>query len=340
MCRQIFAMMSDGVHEMKDYVTLAKSDPSFNAVGQIYDQSTGAMQTCVLIRQNTVLTAAHGVIHNKNPKKITVTFDIDKNRVSYRGASVDIDPRYLNSPHEMIDFGIITLEKDVEGITPVTLQDEIDGTLEGHEILCVTYGNKDIDPMFKVKRRAFYLPEISTYYYPTNSPDFSESVALSSLFIAPQKNFRGPEPSLFEKILGFFFGRKQLSEDDEEFLEAEIYQRLDEGYATWKKMGKPPFALALPGSSGAPVFIKHKNSWVLLGMITSFAHLASPLFEVHTDKNLADLILSTPRETLYGHFQTVFTTLYKKSLRQGKEVYTLDKTILEKSSVSDLDNLE
>lgn len=322
-------MMSDGIHNMSDYVTLAQSDPTFDAVGKIHDHSTGSMQTCVLVGNRTVLTAAHGVINNKNPQKIVVTFNRGEKKQSYHASTVTIDPRYLRSPNDMIDFAIITLEGDVEDIQPAQMREALPQE-DQPELICITYGNRDIDPMFKTKRRAFYLPEVSTYHYHGGIPEFNASTALSSLYIAPEKDFRGPKPSLWMRILGFFFGKKELFEDESEFLEAEIYNRLDDGFKAWENLKRPPYALALPGSSGAPVFIKHRGKWILFGMITSFAHLASPLFEVRSHENLAEVILSTPREKLYGHFQTVFTLLYKSTLEKGSHVYVLDKDIVGK----------
>lgn len=321
---QSFAMMSDGVHKQSDYSALATKFDAFDAVGILQDHSRHVMQTCVLISKDTVLTAAHGVENNQNPRAITISFDTKYGRTTYRANHVQVDPRYVRHHFDTLDFAIVTLEREVQGIEPAKILPTL--ALENNDPLIVaTYGNRDVDPMFAPKKRAFYLLETDRYYHYGEKPDFQENVSLASIYFSPYPYKIKTEENFWQKIKRILWGGlRPLSEDEAEFMEVEILPRMREARKNWQSQGKPPYALALPGSSGAPVFIIKENSLYLLGMITSFSHLASPLLEVNSSEKLAEIILSTDRERLYGHFQTVFTLLYKSGVEPSRETYTID----------------
>jgi hypothetical protein len=91
----------------------------------------------------------------------------------------------------------------------------------------------------------------------------------------------------------------------------------------WRKLGKPPYALTLAGSSGAPVFINLTENGVsktyVFGVIQSFSHLSSSSFHHSSGDRETHRLLHTDRQKIYGHYQSVFCIPYK--LSQALEAY-------------------
>ena len=243
-------MVSDGTHNQQAYINLAKERSSFESTCSVHDNKTLISQTGVLIAPNVVATAAHGIASIlaskdstlKSPTTIVpvndlnVTFDTNGWCSVYHAESVLIDSRYLNNlpgVEAKYDIAFIKLKEDVRGIQPAKIFPNAEVPLNS-PLYVVTFGSADLSKNSLLKR-AFKLYETDTYFshpFDEEALALNRSVLVSSLFFKPDESLKKPS----------------LSSD-------EIAIRTYEATQNWLKDGKGPYALALPGTSGAPVFI-------------------------------------------------------------------------------------
>lgn len=305
-----FAMVSDGVHSQQDYANLAKEKASFEAACSIHDKKTLIGQTGVLIAPNVVATAAHGIasILSKSSstaksattvvpvENLTVTFDTNGWCSVYHAESVLIDSRYLNNlpgVEAKYDIAFIKLKENVRGIEPAKVFSSAEVPLNS-SLYVVTFGNVDL-PKNSLTKRAFRLFEMDTYFshpFDEEALALNRSVLVSSLFFKPDETLKKPS----------------LSSD-------EVTIRTYEATQNWLNNGKAPYGLALPGTSGAPVFItltlNGKKQDYLFGIVTSFAHL-SGRHQAPKGKPEYEYILEN-RGKIFGEYQTIFALFYEEN---------------------------
>ncbi|MBY0281102.1 MAG: S1 family peptidase [Alphaproteobacteria bacterium] len=303
------AMVSDGAHGEQSYIKLAKEKSSFESACSVHDSKTSISQTGVLIAPNVVATAAHGIASIlaktnstlKSPTTIvpvsdlTVTFDTNGWCSVYQAESVLIDSRYLNNlpgVEAKYDIAFIKLKEDVRGIEPAKVFTNAEVPLNS-PLHVVTFGNADLSKNSLLKR-AFKLYEMDAYFshpFDEEALALNRSVLVSSLFFKPDEALKKPS----------------LSSD-------EVTIRTYEATQNWLKDGKGPYALALPGTSGAPVFVtlmvNGRKQDYLFGIITSFAHL-SGRHQAPKGQPEYQYILEN-REKVFGQYQTIFALFYEE----------------------------
>ena len=146
----------------------------------------------------------------------------------------------------------------------------------------LTYGSSDENSFFSdldiskesnSQLRGFYLFELDEYFSSTDNDIFEEE-----------------RPFLLSSI---FFSEKRYGEEA---------LRTKEAISNWKYFNKLPYAMALPGTSGSPVFIKIGNEDCLLGMVVAYGNTDGS--KVFKDINLSDAI---------SKMHTIIIPLYRKN---------------------------
>jgi hypothetical protein len=302
------AMLSDGIHQSEDYVEFAQTQEAFKASCYVYDHRQHTLQTGVLIAPDIVMTAAHGFEDDHGPDgKLrlggvivgfgdTLSHDSEHN---YKVRSLRTHPRYYRTHFPLqakYDMAFLRLSKPVKGVKPVPLFEE--KVLEQIPALHVaTFGAADLPRGTPPQRRAFVLPEADVFSISGKDPealyDF-KTVMMGSIFFAPKDSLKSVARHAAEKELRTYIANQQ-----------------------WHQLNKPPYALALPGSSGAPVFITLIENGVpktyVFGIIQSFSHLAGASFRHGSGDQETHRILTKRREKIYGLYQSVFCIPYKLS---------------------------
>jgi hypothetical protein len=302
------AMLSDGIHPPKDYVKFAETEKAFKASCFVYDHFRHILQTGVLIAPDIVMTAAHGLEGNIHLDGIIIGFGDTISHDSphnYKAKALRRHPRYYSTEFPMqgkYDIVFLKLTKPVDGIDPVPLfEEEVFDDVP--PLYVATFGSADIPHGAPVQRRAFALPEADVFSVMGRDPealyDF-KTVMMGAIFFEPNDHLKPVKPHGPERELRTYKANLQ-----------------------WRNIHKPPYALALPGSSGAPVFIKlTKNNEVktyVFGLIQSFSHLSASSFHHGAGDRETHHILHAERDKLYGHYQSVFCIPYK--LYQPLEAY-------------------
>lgn len=172
------AMVASGT--LNEHMSLAYNSPHHEAAALITDRNLSFTQSGVLVRNNIVITAAHGMQLLLNakypmkdlgayvlvtPKQLTVTFSENPNHeITYNVEYVLLDSRYIrfeSGDQHKFDIAILKLSEPVQDITPINIEQEL--ALEPDApMLVMTWGNADI-PSQKLKR-GFYLYEWSLFF--------------------------------------------------------------------------------------------------------------------------------------------------------------------------------
>jgi len=302
----IQAMLSDGIHLSEDYVKFAQTQEAFKASCYVYDHRQHTLQTGVLIAPDIVMTAAHGFEDDHGPDgKLrldgvivgfgdTLSHDSEHN---YKIRSLRTHPRYFRTDFPLqakYDMAFLKLSKPVKGVKPVPLFEE--KVLEQIPALYVaTFGAADLPRGTPPQRRAFVLPEADVFSISGRDPealyDF-KTVMMGSIFFEPTDNLKPVKAHAPEKELRTYIANLQ-----------------------WHQLNKPPYALTLPGSSGAPVFITLTENGApktyVFGLIQSFSHLAEATFRHGSGDRETHRILTKRRQKIYGIYQSVFCIPYK-----------------------------
>jgi hypothetical protein len=300
------AMLSDGIHREEDYVKFVETQEAFMASCSVYDHHRKILQTGVLIAPDIVMTAAHGFegAYGKDGRPhlggvivgfgSTISHESPQN---YKAKALRTHPKYYSTAFPMqakYDIAFLKLTTPVIGVKPVPLFEE--KILEIIPPLYVaTFGPADIPHGNPVERRAFVLPESDVFSIVGRDPealyDF-KTVLMGSIFFEPNDHLKPVKPHGMEKELRTYLANKQ-----------------------WQKINKPPYALGLPGSSGAPVFINLIEDGVtktyVFGIIQSFSHLSASSFRHQTGERETRRLLKKKYFKLYGNYQTVFCVPYK-----------------------------
>ncbi|MDP3372536.1 MAG: hypothetical protein Q8S21_06605 [Candidatus Paracaedibacteraceae bacterium] len=310
-----YAIVPDTIHNHDDYVELSFEAPEFNAACAVIDSKAGVTMTGVLVAPNIVLTAAHGIeaiVNKLNPtetKHGIMAMPITTINVYFKGRNqtrmgqashVLMDPRYFekaNKRQGKFDFAFLRLVTPIEGITPAVLFQK--AIIPSNALMTVvTYGTADLKPSvfswggIPVTRRAFRLYERDTYFSRSDDAEEIKSsryLQESSVFFKILKRAIKPEPTDPEEII-----------------------RSYEATQNWHADGSKPFGLALPGTSGSPVFIRlienGKKVDYLFGLVSSFSHLTGQ-FRKRGHSEM-DYILSDVKNCM-GGYQTIYSLFYR-----------------------------
>jgi hypothetical protein len=233
----------------------------------------------------------------------------------YPVEKIIIHPNYLRGPETeaaKFDMAFLILKMPVKGIKPVPLFQE-ETIPEDTLLTVVSFGSTGSPKRFKNQKRAFALCEFDRF-------------CLSS------ENLQAFEPKQNVLYGSIFFDPRTLISSVTPFKDTEVTLRTFKAQQRWLKAQKPPISLALPGTSGAPVFASIKGKMVLLGIVSSFSHLSMTSFHTLYGDQEVNHILSSDIKDVYGKYQTVFCLPYQlvtdtKNLR--KNIFTLDPDVSE-----------
>lgn len=319
-----FAMLADGIHGVESYEELAKEKFDFDAACAIQDHQSLTSQTGVLIAPDIIATAAHGIVHilqyrktnvSYKPLKVDdvwVTFFVYGQPIKVKVDSVIVDARYTESSglQPKYDIALIKLESPIFHIQPAQIFNA--RSIPDQSLMTVvSFGMADRtnQPLLK---RAFRLYEYDNYQLPYDDEGLASnrSILKSSLFFKP--NQEGKKPSL---------------NDEEEKI------RVYDATINWSKDNKKPYALALPGTSGSPVFVRVNVDGIeqeyLFGLVTSFAHLSGS-FQAPKGQSEHEFILRNP-DKAFNQYQTIFALFYQEdnnplTFNRESPSYRLDPT--------------
>lgn len=310
---------------IRDHQFLGYDSSHHEAAALIIDNTLNFSQSGVLVRGNIVITAAHGMqlllnakysIKNLGPyiliipKLLTATFSVTPGHsTTYNVESVLMDSRYVISEpgdQHKFDIAILRLSEPVQHIKPVMLESEIVVEPDA-PMLVITWGNADI-PSQKIKR-GFYLYEWSLFFPNLNEDALTNyrTVMLSSIFFEPADSL--PEkPGINEP---------------------ESVQRRYFALKSWLN-SKRPYGLALPGTSGAPVFVQTRvldeTHTYLFGLIMGYATIGEETLRV--SKN-SEEFAKNPKNA-YNKYQTILTTPFRLNTQPSantseRKTFSIDK---------------
>lgn len=321
-----FGMIAGYNFKDKDFIKYANQfKESDAACAIVYPQGE---LSGVLIRNDLVITAAHGAVH-MGPQIFSrnifgfVTLKADNVYVIFNNSErvkvdkIYVDARYLTedkAEYGKYDIAFLKLEKRVKKNAPVSLHAKICLSKNASSFVVVSHGMSDqrsfLDSIIgrSYKRRAFALLEWSAFYVQMRSIgniDFKRSLLYSSIFFDARKTYVENLP---------------LDADNTD-------QRTMDALRQWYNMDRPPYALALPGTSGSPIFLKnHDDSLTLIGLVVAYAPIRQNTVikgDLHT------YLLANPKAAI-GKFQTIFCLLYKENVLENTDSnisFTLDPIV-------------
>ncbi|CAO5675262.1 MAG: hypothetical protein NEHIOOID_00499 [Holosporales bacterium] len=322
-----YGMIAGYTYQEKDFINYANQfKESDAACAIVYPQGE---LSGVLIRDDLVITAAHGAV-NMGPQSFQknivgfVTLKADNVYVIFNNServkvdSVYVDGRYLTedkAEYGKYDIAFLKLEKPVKKHKPVPLSPKICLSKQTASFVVVCHGMSDhrsfLDSIIgrSYKRRAFALLEWSAFYVHMRSlgnVDFNRSLLYSSIFFDARKTYVENLP---------------IDADNTD-------QRTMEALRLWYEADRPPYALALPGTSGSPIFLKNTDqSLTLIGLVVAYAPIRQNTIikgDLHT------YLLTNPKAAI-GKFQTIFCLLYKENVLENTQThvsFTLDPIVV------------
>jgi hypothetical protein len=150
----------------------------------------------------------------------------------------------------------------------------------------VSHGTSDKPFSTKIVKRAFRLYERDVYYGTANNDDALQSYRYlqeSSLYFSPSS-----------------LSQKPATTDDEAIV------RAYDATQNWKADYKRPYALALPGTSGAPVFMHMPNTKdvYLFGIINAYAHISGQFNHLDSEMECNSILINPV------HAQNNYLTIY------------------------------
>jgi hypothetical protein len=214
---------------------------------------------------------------------------------------VIISPQYVTKAmgkEAKYDIAFLKLKKPIDHITTPDFYNatSIDIAMPAYVVTLGTLGLPEFTPLVA---RAFALLEFDHIYIHQLDEDTlatNKPILLSSIFFNPEENFNNVE-------------------DDE------IISRNKTALNQWKKHKKPPYALALYGSSGAPVFaytkVGKEKKLALIGIITSFAQLGKNSLSKE-QKNNPSFFLNNSNQ-IQGYFQSIFALFYTEDTTKNRK---------------------
>lgn len=283
----LFAIRMPKCFRLSDYEKLAHKYAHLRqSVCLVYNIQTGIQLTGVLVDVRTVLTAAHGF----SPKHSCfsqpgwkVKFpngsvcSIQLIRVPEAYVQIDIDPssRFGKMGH---DTAFCTLTSSPCSVCPVPIDEGQEELKDDDLLISMTYRDQRL--------LAFHLPEF-TSVHAAGATDV--------------KGYRG-------KIYGsVFFNPEGKAFENNPFLE-EKEQRPCLARYYWQHYGKLPYALALPGVSGSPVFrVDTQGCGKVIALVSGFTSIDKTMQMPY--RNAAYYVEWTSLKNLYDNYQTLFVAL-------------------------------
>lgn len=320
-----------GSHTIADHMLLAYGTSCHEAAALITDKNLGFSQSGVLIRNNIIITAAHGMkllLDAKypakdfgpyiliTPQKLTATFSSTPYHfITYEVEFVLLDSRYIRfepGDQHKFDIAFLKLTKPVTDITPVPIEEEL--TLDQDApMLIITWGNSDI-PSQQLKR-GFCLFETSLFFPNLDEDALANyrTVMLSSIFFDPVDQLpEKPNLNTPESMQRRYFALRSWISD------------------------KRPYGLALPGTSGAPVFIEKTflglKQLSFLGLVMGYATLGEEM-------TLLSKNLNNTKETIYNKYQTIIATPFRLNMQPKANIGKTKHFVFDKRYLKIIDEL-
>jgi hypothetical protein len=312
----LFAMCADGIHTSQDYIDLARHQVGADSVCLVVDDWLHLHLTGVLIAPNKVLTAAHGVAKSSLQQSLSLKMGRlyvhfgpnSEEGVRYRVSAIHLHPEYLSAPLALkskYDLAVLELEKPVKDIEPMAIAPSLTPKWDQDLFMVVTFGSFDWPHRSRFPKRAYVVPELEVQHlheYDSQLLQPCQNVLLGAIFFSPE--------------------RLPINQ-------TETVIRANLAVKRWEDLGKPPYALALPGSSGSPLMRIADGKVQLVGIVTGFTHLALTQFEDPGGHEEAQFIMSQKREVIYNRYQTQFSLIYQRQddVKLG-ELWSLDPGVL------------
>jgi hypothetical protein len=299
----------------EDFIEYAKKIPEARSCCLIYSQDSQAQLSGVLIAPHIIATAAHGLtsILAKTPPRLVQkgfvgvslnnTFVQFDQNTAYRGDFAYIDARYLDGEYAQAsryDIAFIILERPIVDrpaiplLTTLNIPKDVTFTV-------VSHGTSDLNSFWDILKfwehsitflkRAYDLLEWTPVSSPrvlTEDIQLVRTLAYSSIFFDARKTYR--PYTIYDNS---------------------IFQRTMCAVYKWQKNGRQPFALALPGTSGSPVFARINQKLYLIGIIVAYAPIKGQFLAPNGTSELQK-ILYNPKAAI-GEYHTIFALFYKEN---------------------------
>lgn len=314
----VYGMLSGYNYKDDDFIQYANSFQESKSTCAVVHKN-GELSG-VLIAENLVITAAHGAVHmgKGSPQQTIIglvaldaedVYVIFDNKERIKVEKIYIDARYLmqdKAEYGKYDVAFFKLEKRVKKRKPITLAKKLCVDKNNASFVVISHGMSDqtsfLDFLYKKPyvRRAFALTEWSPFYVNMKSPgnvEFIRSLLYSSIFFDARKTYQ-----------------ENLGIDAENTL-----QRTMEALKKWYDQDRPPFALALPGTSGAPIFLNNHQELSLLGLVVAYAPIQQNTM-LRSDTH--QYLLMNPQAAV-GNFQTIFCLLYKENVLENTHTHIM-----------------
>lgn len=302
------AVLYDGVHTHCDYLNVPKDHKIYDAACGVYDRVKNTSASGVLVAPNVVATAAHVVekLISDDMRKTHDTFIHQKvfgvyvafsKHETYAVEEVIIHRRFLEEAQNgetKFDIAFLKLKKWVKNRPVAKIADEFQLPKDFPYAVAITHGTSDL-PHFKgIIRRGFYLYELSEFIVGREfleNVDVFGSASYSSIFFDPKTPL---------KMLS-------IHDDADD-------QRVQYALQSYQKNPKPT-GLALPGTSGSPVFVEvtinGEKQFVLFGLVTSYSPLHNDRLW-HLWKSEHEILIDDPAKAK-NKYQTNISIFYQQS---------------------------
>ncbi|MEK7654751.1 MAG: hypothetical protein AAB323_00650 [Pseudomonadota bacterium] len=283
----LFAIRMPKCFHRSDYEKLAKKYHCLSqSVCLVYNIQTGVQLTGVLIDERTVLTAAHGF----SPKH--AHFHQSGWKVKFPNGSIcgialiQVPESYVEiqtNPSSKFgkigyDMAFCTLSSKPRHVCPVSMTHDHEELNDEDLLIAMTYRDS--------KLLAFHLPEFTSVH--------ASGVTDATGYIG--------------KIYGsVFFNPAGKASANNPFLE-EKEQRPSLARYYWNHHGKPPYAMALPGVSGSPVFkVDARGCGHVIALVSGFSSVDKSMQIPY--RNAPFFAEWTSLKNLYDQYQTLFVML-------------------------------
>jgi hypothetical protein len=283
----LFAIRMPKCFQLSDYEKLAHKYPRLSqSVCLVYNLQTGVQLTGVLINPKTALTAAHGF----SPKQ--AHFHQPGWKVKFpNGAvcaieSIQVPDAYVEihtNPSSQFgktgyDIAFCTLSSAPCHVSPVPMKRDLKELKDEDLLIAMTYRDR--------KLLAFHLPEFTSIHAAgvTDTKGYSGKI-YGSVFFNPEGKACANNPFLEEKE-----------------------QRPSLARYYWHHHGKLPYAMALPGVSGSPVFKVDSHGFgEVIALVSGFTNVDKSMQLPY--RNAPYFAEWTSLKNLYDQYQTLFVLL-------------------------------